>query len=99
MNDIINALFEGLASIAVLNHCRRLYADKRVAGMSIYSTVFFWTWGVWNIYYYPSLGQFYSFMCGIAIFAANSIYIGLLVYYTKKPGGRLMRKRKVRRSK
>ena len=79
--DIINASFEVFGGFFILNHCRIVYKDKMVAGVSIASTVFFSCWGLWNIYYYPSLDQLWSFYGGIFIVCVNSLYVGLLIYY------------------
>ncbi len=82
--DIINALFEGLAAFAVYNHARLLYKQKIVRGVSAMSTAFFFSWGLWNLYYYPFLGQWYSFLAGLAIMVANSVWLGLMIHYIRK---------------
>lgn len=80
--DIINGSFEALAGLMVLNHCRVLRADRRVAGVSIASVFFFTLWGVWNLFYYPALGQLWSFAGGVVVMAANALYVALLLHYT-----------------
>lgn len=82
--DAINGSYELLGGFFILNHCRVLMKDKAVNGVSIVSTVFFTSWGVWNLYYYPSLGQWYSFVGGLFIVISNSIWIGLMLKYSKK---------------
>ena len=84
--DLINGSFELLAGVAVLNHCRVVYNDKQVKGMSLLSTVFFTLWGAWNLYYYPSLGQWLSFYGGWAVFSANILWVGLCIYYKRTNG-------------
>lgn len=84
-NDMMNALFELGGAIAILNHCRVLYKDKVVNGISILSTVFFTLWSVWNIYFYPSLGQWWSFVGGMSIGLANCLWVCLLVKYHRSP--------------
>lgn len=79
--DIINGLFEASGGIFVLNHCRVLYADKKVNGISVLSTIFFLSWGLWNLYYYPHLDQWMSFFGGIMIASANFIWVSMLIYY------------------
>jgi hypothetical protein len=79
--DHINALFEVGGCIAILNHCRVAYRDKAVNGVSILSTIFFTSWGFWNMYYYPSLDQWASFLGGVAISMANMLWVFLLVKY------------------
>ena len=79
--DLLNGLFEALAGLFVLNHCRVLLRDRAVAGVSIASTAFFTLWGVWNLWYYPNLGQFWSLAGAVFIVLANAIYVGLLIRF------------------
>lgn len=82
--DLINGLFELLAGLFVLMHCRKLYHDKMVRGVSLVATIFFFSWGLWNLYYYPHLEQWLSFWGGISIATANFLWIGMMIYYTAK---------------
>lgn len=79
--DIINGTFEALASVMVLNHCRVLLRDQAVAGVSIASTIFFTLWGIWNIWYYPTLDQIWSMVGGILVTLANLFYVALLIRF------------------
>ena len=81
--DLINAVFELLGGFFILNHCWVLYKHKKVSGVSIASTIFFNVWGFWNLYYYPSLNQTLSFWGTILIVFANTLYVGMLIYYSK----------------
>ena len=81
--DICNGLFEAIGGLLILNHCRAVLRDKAVAGVSIFSTAVFGVWGVWNLYYYPLLGQWCSFTGGLVIVAANAMWIGLMLKYRK----------------
>lgn len=81
--DIVNGAFELFAGFFVLNHCRALYRDKLVKGVSLVSTIFFSSWGFWNLYYYPSLGQWWSFAGGLSIVSANCVWIAMMVYYIR----------------
>lgn len=86
--DTVNGGYEILAGGFVANHARVLYADKEVKGVSVASVAFFFTWGIWNLYYYPHLGQLVSFFGGIAVATANCIWLSFMVYYLLFPGGR-----------
>lgn len=83
--DQINGTFEVLGALFVLNHCRHVLRDGQVAGVSIASTVFFFAWGCWNIFYYPHLGQMWSLYGGVALAMANTFYIVLLVRFSMSP--------------
>jgi hypothetical protein len=81
--DAINGLFEAVGGLLVLNHCRAVVRDKEVKGVSILSTAVFTLWGFWNIYYYPALGQWWSFAGGLVIVLANMLWVALLLRYRK----------------
>ncbi len=76
--DQINGTFETLGALFVLNHCRKVWLDKRIAGVSVLSTAFFTAWGFWNLYYYPHLNQPFSFYGGLALVVANSLWVGMM---------------------
>ena len=82
--DFINGSFETLAGFFVLNHCRKLLKDKQIKGVSIISVIFFTFWGFWNLYYYPHLEQWLSFFGGLFIVSANCLWVGLMIYYTRR---------------
>lgn len=83
--DLINGGFEAAAGLAILNHCHALWCDRRVAGVSVASVAFFTAWGLWNIFYYPHLDQFWSFVGGIFVTLANTFYVGLLLHFRRFP--------------
>lgn len=81
IQDVINGGFELGAGVAVLAHCGKLYEHKTVRGVSLWAVLFFTAWGFWNVYYYPHLGQFWSFVGGIFVMLANCVYVAMLLYY------------------
>lgn len=82
--DIINGLFEALAGLFILNHCRVLYRDKMCRGVSLLSCSFFTLWSLWNLVFYPNMGLFWSFVGGIFVMLANWLYASMLWYYGEK---------------
>lgn len=80
--DLINGSFEAVAALFTLNHCRVLLRDRAVAGVSIASMAFFTLWGVWNLWFYPHLGQTWSFAGGVLLVAANAVYVALLFRFS-----------------
>jgi len=80
--DLINGSFEFIGSIALLMNVFRLYKDKRIQGMHWASTLYFTSWGIWNIFYYPSLEQWFSFSGGIFLVTVNIIWLGQLSFYS-----------------
>ncbi len=82
--DLVNASFEALAGLAVLDHCRVTLKDKQIHGVSLLSVVFFTTWGLWNMFYYPHLDQWASFAGGLFIVSANFLRVWLILKYRQK---------------
>lgn len=80
--DIINGLFEFGGAAAILLSVRRVLQDKDVKGVSWWMIIFFAAWGFWNLFYYPHLDQWWSFLGGIALVLTNSIYLALLIFYS-----------------
>lgn len=82
--DLINASFELFGSIAVFISCMRAKKDRQIRGVSPITVGFFTAWGLWNIFYYPHLGQSLSFYCGIAVVFANTYWVCLIFKYRKE---------------
>jgi hypothetical protein len=85
MNDAINAAFElGMALMLLLN-VRRLWLDRCVHGVSLWAVAWPTAWGCWNLYYYPSLGQWASFAGGVFVVAVNIVWIALAIRFSRAP--------------
>lgn len=82
--DMINGSFEAFAGVMIGLHCRRLYRDKLVRGVSIVATAFFTTWGFWNIFYYAAIAQWASWVAGFLVVSANCVWIFLMLYYKRQ---------------
>jgi hypothetical protein len=81
--DFINGSFECLGGILVALSIRRLWRDKIVRGVSAWPVAFFMTWSLWNLWYYPSLHQWWSFVGGAGVLVSNTIYCVLMFYYLR----------------
>lgn len=79
--DLTNGAFEFAGSLAVWMNVRALLRDREVKGVRVGVFVFFASWGVWNLYYYPSLGQWASFAGGVSIVVANVVWVVLAIRY------------------
>ena len=82
--DLGNAFFEGVGSILTWLNVRRLYLDKHVAGVDWRVTVFWTAWGVFNLFFYPALGLWWSFVGGISIVIANFTWVCMVLYYRQR---------------
>jgi len=63
-NDLINGSWELVGGGLLMRNCWLLYKEKQVKGVSAATTAFFTSWGMWNLVYYPSLDQWFSFAGG-----------------------------------
>lgn len=77
MIDAVNACFEGLLAVLLLGNVRRLLRDRRVQGVTVWPSILTTAWGVWNLYYYPALGQWWSTVGGSAVVLMNSWWLAL----------------------
>jgi hypothetical protein len=69
--DIINGSYEVLGGFMIWLSIRKLFHDKMVRGVHWAPMLFFATWGLWNLYYYPYLGQWVSCVGASATAAAK----------------------------
>ena len=83
--DIINGSFEFVGACILWLNVIAIRRDKQLIGYNAKTTMFFSAWGAWNLLYYPSLDQWFSFVGGIAIFAVNSIWLFYVYYYKAHP--------------
>lgn len=82
--DVINGTFEFAGAFFVAISIRKILQDKDVKGVHWLHIGFFTVWGMWNLYYYPYLDQWWSFYGGIALVAANLTYVLLLIRYSRR---------------
>lgn len=81
--DVINAGFETFAAIVSLLNIKQILKDKVVRGISIWPTVGFTSWGLFNLYYYPHLEQWWSATAAIGMVLVNTTWLGLVWRYRK----------------
>lgn len=81
--DLVNSLYECFGFVAISMSCWEVYRAKRVSGVSIITVIFFTSWGFWNLYYYPSLGQTLSGVGAGLTCIANVTWVWLILKYKK----------------
>jgi uncharacterized membrane protein YfcA len=86
MEDVINGCFETLGGVVIAKNCLQLYRDKELKGVSLLPMIFFNLWGVWNLYFYPQMGAWWSFLGAIGIVVANSVWVCQAIYYRRLRG-------------
>jgi hypothetical protein len=81
--DLTNGSFELLGGVLLLQNCRRLLRDRVVKGIDWRITVFFQAWGIWNLYFYPSLDQWLSFTGGLVMVVVNTAWVAMAIYFRR----------------
>ena len=81
--DLINGSFELTGGLLCWANVRRLLRDRKVQGVDWRVSAFFSAWGFWNLFYYPSLSQWASFVGGLAIVVANTAWVVLALRFIK----------------
>ena len=82
--DNVNGTYETIGGLFMLANCIKVYKDKEVKGISLTSAMFFCSWGLWNIVYYPSLNQWMSTIGAILLAFFNTTWLCQAIYYTRK---------------
>ena len=83
--DHINGAFEFGMAIAIARSCWQLWRSRECLGWSTWAVLWPTAWGCWNLYYYPALGQWWSFAGGIAVVAANMTWLALNLWFRRYP--------------
>lgn len=79
--DHINGFFEACGALFNAYNCWVLFKHKQVRGVSIWPSMFFTTWGLWNIVYYSALDQWYSWFGGLCLSAFSVLWLALAISY------------------
>ncbi len=82
--DILNGCYNFLGAPFVILSIIKLYRDKKVRGVSLMHVAFFSSWGYWNLYYYPHLNQWASFIGGLFLVLTNTFWLIQMIYYLRK---------------
>jgi hypothetical protein len=82
--DLINGTFELFGGGFVCANIYQIYKDKTVKGIHWGSSIFFTSWGIWNMFYYPMLEQWLSFAGGVFLCVANVVWFLQRLYYHYK---------------
>lgn len=85
--DFLNALFEFIGGTLTWLNVRSVYRARGYVGITLPAVIFFTSWGCWNLWFYPHLGQDWSFHAGLWMFTANIAWLGLMLVFGQiKPG-------------
>lgn len=77
--DLINGSFELVGAWFTWRNYVQLRRDRVLRGVYWPTSAFFAAWGLWNLVYYPALGQWFSFMGGVLLVAGNVAWVAMAV--------------------
>jgi hypothetical protein len=81
--DLFNGMLEAGGGFFIWLSIIKLGREKVVRGVSWMHVAFFSTWGIWNLFYYPHLGQWLSFFGGALLVIFNVIWLCQIMYYNR----------------
>ena len=82
--DLVNALFEIIGAGLTWANVYSVWKDKGYAGIYLPTVVLSLGGGVWSLFYYPSLNQWWSFAASIGLVIALLAWIVLMLWYGRK---------------
>jgi hypothetical protein len=82
--DTVNAIFEGSGALLQWGSTYRIYKDRGYAGIYLPAAALFTLWGYWNLFYYPYLGQMFSFWATIIMVSGNTAWLVLMMFFGRK---------------
>lgn len=81
--DIVNSVFEAGGAVAAWKNALQLQRDKQIKGVYWPVYVFYSAWGLWNLVYYPGLGQWLSFGAGVLLVTGNIAWVVLAIRFRR----------------
>ncbi len=78
---VVNGSYESIGGVVLPLNVRRLLADRKVEGVDWRVIAFYTTWGYWNCWYYPHIGQLFSFYGGSLPAIANTVWVLLFLRF------------------
>lgn len=85
-SDFCNGCFEAAGALLIILHILRIRRDKTVHGVHWFPFAFFLSWGFWNLFWYSSLGCWFSFAGGVLMVSVYNYYCYCLWCYWPRKG-------------
>ena len=77
--DLINASVELGGAYFTWRNFQELRQARELRGVYWPTIAFFTAWGLWNLIYYPAIGQWLSFAAGILLATGNLAWVMLAI--------------------
>lgn len=81
--DAVNGAFELGGALFTWRNALQLWRDRVVKGVYWPMFAFFAAFGIWNLAFYPYLGQWFSFAGGVLLVAGNLCWVALAVAFAR----------------
>lgn len=78
--DVINGSFEIIGAIAAWMNVAAYLRHRAIQGVFWPNTLFYTSWGLWNLIYYSALSQPVSFYAGIALTSGSAMWVVLVAF-------------------
>jgi hypothetical protein len=75
--DLINGSFELVGAAFTWRNAVELWRAREFRGVYWPTAAFFAVWGLWNLVYYPALGQWFSLAGGVLLVAGNLAWVAM----------------------
>ncbi len=82
--DISNSLFELVGTIFTWMNVWYILKDREIKGIYWPSSFYMATYGLWSLYYYINLSQWYSLTIGVAHVVGTLVWLVLALLFHNK---------------
>lgn len=83
--DIINCIFEFISAFVIWLSVWQVWRDRGSKGIHWAQATFFSLESIWNLHYYNTLGQQFSLLAGVFVFAGNLAWVWLAFVWFRSP--------------
>ena len=83
-SDVVNGLWELAGAIFIIPSIISILKKKVSTGITWLTQLFFLSWGLWNVFFYPYNGLNFSFVGGVVLAVTNIVWLWLIVKYRVK---------------
>ena len=80
----MNGLFEVVGGLLLFLNTWRAWRDGQIRGLHPAPMVFFWSWGLFNLWYYRSIHQPWSAAAGLLPCLGNTAFIATWAWFWRR---------------
>lgn len=80
-SDLANGLFETIGGLMYILNIKVILQHKEVKGISLIPNVFYFSWSIFNLYFYSYNDLMFSFYGGVILGLFSGTWLSLAIYY------------------